>query len=72
MWGKDHSLYELYEPTKIFFLSLPQLINMTIIMYIYILFSMYGSAYGCVRQYEYHSTLPHKILLPSVYDLMID
>ena len=26
--------------------------------------------YGCVRQYEYHSTLPH--LLPSMYGFMID
>ena len=31
---------------------------------------MYGSACGCVRQYEYHSTLPN--LLPSMYDFMID
>ena len=31
--------------------------------YIYF-FSMCGFASGCVRQYEYHSTLPH--LLPSM------
>ena len=28
------------------------------------------SACMCVRQYEYHSTLPH--LLPPMYDFMID
>ena len=31
---------------------------------------MCGSVYGCVRQYEYHSTLLH--LLLSMYDFMID
>ena len=42
-------------------------INITIIIYTF--FLMCGSACGCVRQYEYHSTLPH--LLPSMYDFMI-
>ena len=32
---------------------------------------MYGSAYECVSQYEYHSsTLPH--LLSLMYDLLIN
>ena len=43
-------------------------INMTNIINIF--FSMYGSACGCVRQYEHHSTLHY--LLPSMYDFMID
>ena len=37
--------------------------------YLYTFFSMYGCACGCVRPYEYHSTLPH--LLPSMNDFMI-
>ena len=31
---------------------------------------LYGSACGSVRQYEYHSALPH--LLPSMFDFIID
>ena len=48
--------------------TLPQLILQ--LLYIYILFFVCGSACGCVRQYEHHTTLPH--LLPSMYDFMID
>ena len=44
-------------------------INMAIIVYV-LFSSMCGSACGCVRQYEHHSTLPQ--LLPSMYDFMID